>query len=126
MPLPSSGQISISQIRTELGTSNGSLRALSNLAGFSTPDAMSEFYSYASESMNSVTGFAMDAYYFSLDWYCGCNEGLTVYQTTAGRWLRGNSIGSTPLNGTFSLDGQIYSFSNGYTGTYFGTCSIIC
>jgi hypothetical protein len=126
MALPSSGAISISQIRSELGTSDGSLRNLSSLAGFSTPDAMSEFYGYASESMNGVTGFAMDAYYFSLDWYCGCNEGLTVYQTTAGRWLRGNSIGSTPLNGTYSLDGQIYSFSNGYTGTYFGTCSIIC
>lgn len=47
MPLPPSGQISISQIRTELGTSDGSLRYLSSLAGFSTPDAMSEFYGYS-------------------------------------------------------------------------------
>jgi len=126
MPLPSSGAISISQIRAELGTSNGSLRALSSLAGFSTPDAMSEFYSYASESMNGSTAGAMDAYQYGYDWYCGCNENFTVWQTTAGRWLRGNSIGSTPLDGIFSLNGQIYSFSNGYAGTYYSTCSVIC
>ena len=125
MPLPSSGAISISQIRSELGTSNGSLRALSSLAGKSTPDAMSEFYGYASESMNGYAAGAMDAQSFG-DWYCGCGENFTAYQTTAGRWLRGNSIGSTPLNGTFSLDGQIYSFSNGYAGTYYGTCAYIC
>jgi hypothetical protein len=50
MPLPPSGQISINQIRTELGTSSGSLRTLSSLAGFSTPDAMSEFYGYSAGS----------------------------------------------------------------------------
>jgi hypothetical protein len=47
MALPSSGQISINDIRNEIGTSNGSLRALSNDAGFSTPDAMSDFYGYS-------------------------------------------------------------------------------
>ena len=46
MTLVSSGQISIDNIRNEIGTSDGSLRALSSLAGFSTPDSMSEFYSY--------------------------------------------------------------------------------
>ncbi len=50
MALPPSGPISISQIRTELGSSSGSLRALSSLAGFSTPDSMSEFYGYSSGS----------------------------------------------------------------------------
>ena len=46
MALPSSGTIKISQIRAELGTSSGSLRYLSSLAGFSTPDRMSDFYGY--------------------------------------------------------------------------------
>jgi hypothetical protein len=50
MALPPSGPISISQIRTELGSSSGSLRTLSSLAGFSTPDSMSEFYGYSSGS----------------------------------------------------------------------------
>ena len=46
MALPSIGSLSISQIRTELGSGSGSLRTLSALAGFSTPDSISEFYGY--------------------------------------------------------------------------------
>ena len=46
MALPCGGQISISQIRSELGTGSGSLRYLSSLVGFGTPDAMSEFWCY--------------------------------------------------------------------------------
>jgi len=46
MPLPSSGALGIGAIRTELGSSSGSLRTLSSLVGFSTPDAISEFYGY--------------------------------------------------------------------------------
>ncbi len=125
MALQSSGAISISQIRTELGSSSYSLRTLSAAAGFSTPDAMSEFYGYASESMTGITGNAQDAVNYG-GYYCGCSENLTVYQTSAGRWLRGNSIGSTPLYGTYSLDGSIYSFYNGYAQTYLGTCSVFC
>ncbi len=127
MALQSSGAISISQIRTELGSSSYSLRTLSAAAGFSTPDAMSEFYGYASESMTGVTGTAMDAYESGYDWYCGCSEIITVYQTTAGRWLRGNSIGSTPLAGIYNLDGTIYSFINGSSqGGAVGYCSVFC
>lgn len=51
MPLPSSGQLGINAIRNELGTSNGSLRYLSSLAGFGTPDAISEFYGYSSATV---------------------------------------------------------------------------
>ena len=51
MPLPSSGQLSISAIRTELQTSNSSLRGLSSLAGFGTPDAISEFYGYSAATV---------------------------------------------------------------------------
>jgi hypothetical protein len=48
MALPGPGNpLSINQIRTELGSSSGSLRALSALAGFSTPDAISDFYGYS-------------------------------------------------------------------------------
>lgn len=52
MALPSSGQISISQIKTELNSSSGSLRGLSAAAGKSTPDAMSEFYGYSNRSIS--------------------------------------------------------------------------
>ena len=48
MALQSSGAISFSQIKTELTSSSNSLRALSAAAGFSSPDAVSEFYGYTS------------------------------------------------------------------------------
>lgn len=53
MALQSSGAISISQIKTELGSSSNSLRTLSAAAGFSTPDAMSEFYGYSNAPANT-------------------------------------------------------------------------
>ena len=47
MALQSSGQISFSNIAGELGSSTPySLRDMSNFAGFTTPDTMSEFYGY--------------------------------------------------------------------------------
>jgi hypothetical protein len=50
MALPGSGQLSLGDIAGELGLSlsNLSLRDMSDTAGFSTPDAVSEFYGYGS------------------------------------------------------------------------------
>ena len=47
MTLQSSGTITINQIKTEMNTSSNSLRTLSSLAGFSSPDPMSEFYGFS-------------------------------------------------------------------------------
>lgn len=47
MALPTSGPLSINDIRTELGVTQGSLRYLSGSAGFFTPDSISEFYGYS-------------------------------------------------------------------------------
>ena len=52
MPLQSSGAISLSQIKTELGSGSNSLRTLSAAAGKSTPDAFSEFYGYSAADVN--------------------------------------------------------------------------
>lgn len=60
MALQSSGAISVSQIKTELTSSSNSLRTLSAAAGFSTPDAMSEFYGYTSSLPPTVVTFAFD------------------------------------------------------------------
>ena len=49
MALPSSGQLSLNDIKTELSaaSTNVSLRSMSSTAGKSTPDAVSEFYGYS-------------------------------------------------------------------------------
>lgn len=55
MTLQSSGQISLSDIKTELGSSANDFRSLHAAAGFSTPDSISEFYGYS-----AVTWFSTD------------------------------------------------------------------
>lgn len=61
MALQSSGAISISQISAEVGIPQGSLRLLSQEAGFYPPDAISEFYGYSQvtwfETPVSVTSY---------------------------------------------------------------------
>lgn len=53
MALPSSGPISGSQIGAEVGASAPySLRSMSSTAGFSSPDAMSEFYGYSGSDVD--------------------------------------------------------------------------
>lgn len=48
MALPGSGQLSFSEIASELGAGTPySLRNMSSTAGFFTPDAVSEFYGYS-------------------------------------------------------------------------------
>lgn len=84
MALPSSGAISISQIKTELGNSSGSLRTLSAAAGKSTPDAMSEFYGY---SAAYVYNFGDDGGTTST--CCGISATSTAYAST-----------NTPVSGT--------------------------
>jgi len=81
MALPSSGSLSISAIKTELGSSSNSLRTLSGLAGFSTPDAISEFYGYS-----SLTAITLSEIGFN-DTEQGCTEGsnsetASYYSTT--------------------------------------------
>ena len=62
MALPSSGQLSMSDIANEQGISlsNVSLRSMSSTAGFSTPDAVSEFYGYSHVTLNSFTSSLME------------------------------------------------------------------
>jgi len=54
MALPSSGALSIDDIRTEVGSTSGSLATLSAAAGFAAPHAISDFYGYASSTPNDL------------------------------------------------------------------------
>ena len=72
MVLPSSGEISIGDIRTEIGSSSGSLRTLSSAAGKSTPDAISEFYSYSHVTLTSFSA-SINSTFSGV-----CNESITA------------------------------------------------
>jgi hypothetical protein len=91
MALPSSGQLSIDDIRNEIGTSDGSLRALSSLAGLSTPDSMSEFYSY-------------DAFTYYASWYADAPCIGTYYDI----YLRANGKYYVDTGGGFA---EMYSIA---------------
>jgi hypothetical protein len=125
MPLPSSGAISISQIRTELGTSSGSLRTLSSIAGKSTPDAMSEFYGYSASINVDITAYfpsfmgCYTNYTFSATSSIPVNTNLNVgmnwygdlggFLTTSVSILNGNSCGNTVVysGGSVSCAGEV-------------------
>ncbi len=57
MALPTSGELSINDIRLELGASatNQSLGAFSDTAGFAAPDAVSDFYGFSALTAFYVT-----------------------------------------------------------------------
>jgi hypothetical protein len=135
MPLPSSGTIKISQIRSELGTSNGSLRALSALAGKSTPDAMSEFYGYS----NSYPWYVKLGTTFSN----ACSATVTTVYSTLNTWTTGmgfwfdaartngvEGYNYIVLSGPYIDADKIYNLTSSsltswqFLGTYTGTmCS---
>lgn len=102
MALQSSGAISINDIRTELGQAqaNSSLRSLSALANFSSPDAMSEFYGFSSatEFVISEIGFP-DAEQCCVD---GPNYGtVIVYSASTSLALNVELFTSNSLSETF-------------------------
>ncbi len=137
MALPGSGAISISQIRANLNTGNGSLRFLSARAGKTTPDSMSEFRGYQyppayitySQNIGSLYDgccMSMDSYghwegtdvggYYIGPFGGGGNEGYNVYNsergTNAGTFLTdgGNGWGYVIGDSTVTVS----AFSNGY------------
>ena len=57
MPLPESGPLSLNDIRAELGasTSDVSLGSMSDTAGFTEPDAISDFYGFSAAAAPSVS-----------------------------------------------------------------------
>lgn len=75
MALPSSGPLSLGDIAGELGLSlsNLSLRDMSSTAGFSTPDAVSEFYGYSAITYTYYGIWALDdpCFYNYYDIYSG-------------------------------------------------------
>jgi hypothetical protein len=115
MPLPTSGAISISQIRTELGTSSGSLRTLSSLAGKSTPDAMSEFYGYS-----NALPIGIDAY---VPYSLGCYNYFTFSATTVSSQAVNTNLGVN-IYWYGDLGGYIAGYLTISSGSYCGSVSV--
>jgi hypothetical protein len=132
MALPTSGPLSINDIRVELAASatNQSLGTFSDTAGFAAPDAITDFYGF----VNIPTGLSSELYSNNLgsstswDIFQGANEiDLSPYQGrtcrlavhyangTTGTSYQGDfQIGSIVTLGTTSLNFQ-YSLTNWQT-----------
>ena len=125
MALPSSGQLSLNDIRVELqeAQANSSLGTLSNLAGFTDPDAVSEFYGYSYANYNTVS--IINTQYFDSQDACDDTgkDNLTLYFSgtggtpacpATGDTLYTNSALTTVFNG-----GSNWYRSNECMGAYF-------
>lgn len=75
MALPTSGPLGISDIQLEIGgnLSTVSLRTMSDFAGFSTPDAVSEFYGWSAAATSDI-GIRR--------WVDGMNLNVQIQETT--------------------------------------------
>lgn len=114
MALQSSGAISVGQIRTELGSASGSIRTLSAAAGKSTPDAMSEFYSYSAGGGTYQYGSPFMLFDFSQSGSYS-NSGSQITD------LSGNSNHGTFVTGTGKGTATTI---NGYSATAPGTLNL--
>ncbi len=131
MALPSSGQLSLNDIRAELSaaSTNVSLRSMSSTAGKSTPDAVSEFYGYTHSSVSLGLSSALYTQNLSSttswDIFQGDNEIDT--SAYAGKNLRlviqyTNGSNSTSYRGDFQIGATIefgnytYNLSTSRTG----------
>lgn len=129
------GTISFGDIRTELNAyggygGSGSARTMAAAAGFSTPDAASDFRGYSTPVPESIVNYTY--VYTASDygyWYCG-DLNFNIGKTNLGRYVYSPSslsIANAGLNGYFALGDQydaIYGLSNGNTFVFIGYCGV--
>lgn len=108
MALPTSGLLKFTDIATELGLSlsNLSLRSMSNTAGFSIPDAVSEFYGYS----NLTYTFYLDLVYNGSP--CSLSSlNYDIYEGSDGKYY-------ADQGGTYVLASSVSSIWYAYSYTY--------
>ncbi len=111
MALQSSGPISINDIRVELGQAqaNSSLRSLSNLAGKSTPDAMSEFYGFsASTAFSFLFGDGGQGYNTFSEACSEAYDPVTLYSSSTSLAVNVTLYTDNTLSSVFSGNSQWY------------------
>ena len=99
MALPSSGRLSVGDIRYEMRRNwalrnnydNYSLRTLSSLAGFGTPDRVTDFYGYTGPQDINISAYEPGGEYWSpcpgyggwaVDHFCYIQNQVTEYSDT--------------------------------------------
>lgn len=118
MTLQSSGAISISQIKSELGSSLNSLRSLSALAGKSAPDAISEFYGFNNTPVSyTYSIIAYNGYTTVQGNYTSPSGGVNSFS------FYNNSPGGGIVGTVCARDGAISISSGNGTFSKGGTCS---
>jgi hypothetical protein len=133
MALPTSGPLSINDIRVELGASstNQSLEAFSNTAGFSAPDAVSDFYGFSSYTQFYITTGVYKLFDFcdittpTVKWHNGLNAlptvGDTIYSNSTGTtvytWIRRHGISTSSTSTAFQ--GMEMSLTSGVIGSMY-------
>lgn len=136
MGLPTSGQLSLRDIQIEIGasTSNVSLGSMSDTAGFSAPDKITDFYGFSALKLFYVTN---TNYRSSSDacrqkctvsrWHDGTSAlpqlGDTIYTNSTGTttWSWSSWYGCVTTSGGSSIQSIAMSKTVGVVGTV-GIC----
>ena len=128
MALPTSGPLSINAIRVELGASstNQSLGAFSDTAGFAAPDAISDFYGYSSRSRDFRYAFTVGKPVLECDtsraittefWHNGSNilpaNGDTCYTSATGNNYLGNGNWMIRFNSSTGTPTSVITITGG-------------
>ena len=111
MALQTSGSISISQIKAEVGGTSSSLRSLSNTAGKSAPDGMQEFYGYSGAptyNYNSNMQVGSGQYYSSIAYGYANNSSIHVFGTFG--FLYPANFNSQALDALYWQGNKIYFY----------------
>ena len=119
MPLQSSGAISINDIHNALSSSSYSLRTLSAAAGFSTPDAMSEFYGYSGFPSGLVAGYNSASYSGSGSTWNDMSGNGRHMTLTNPSWNSTYGYFNTGSNTDFQVPGSTGLYNNFGSGSPF-------
>ena len=136
MGLPTSGQLSLQDIQKEIGasTSNVSLGSMSDTAGFSAPDKITDFYGFSALKLFYVTNTNYKRSAFACEQKCTVSrwhDGTsalpkvedTIYTNSTGttKWSWLSWYGCSALSGASSAQSIAMSKVIGAVGTV-STC----
>ena len=113
MALQSSGAISISQIKGEVGGSSSSLRSLSSTASKSAPDGMQEFYGYSgapSYDYNSNMQVGSGSFYSSTAYGYANNSSIHNFGTFGSINYPGGQFNSRAVDALYHQGNFIYFY----------------